>query len=71
MESERGLNEVSVDDLLDTVVEVIDLRTGALLASRRFAQALEGGVGNQLWVHRRRGALGEVYIDLLRMELTR
>lgn len=67
--NERDLNRISPDELWDTVVEVLDVRTGSLVASRRFAEALDGSVGNEFWAHRRQGTLGEVYVDLLRLQL--
>jgi hypothetical protein len=68
---EMRLDETPDDGEFFTVLEVLDPRTGRLLARGRFAQNLIGFIGNGLTLFsRREDAAGNVVIDVWRVRLS-
>lgn len=60
------------DRVMDTILEVVDPTTGALLAQRRFDAAYVRRVGGRdLWATARQDSSGYVFVDVWRARLRR
>ena len=59
--------------LFDTVIEVMDLSTGRVLASKRVDPWISGYLndGSNLYVSAREDDQGNQYLELLRLKLSR
>ena len=69
-QGEQLVGTVSMADIQDTVLEVIDWRDGQLLASARVDAEVVGFLNNQPLVYvRREAANGEILIDVWRLSL--
>ncbi|HEX8276194.1 MAG TPA: hypothetical protein VF615_26380 [Longimicrobiaceae bacterium] len=68
---EVPITEVDADTEFDTILEVLDPRSGRLLAQRRFEQSISEFVGDgSMVVTRREDADGNIVVDVWRVRLS-